>query len=167
MIEKPDTKIDESAQRVTALLKGFTRNKLKEMCDYYGRNLSAQITESINIAYTEFKKEAFGYHAGAKTTHKKLGREAKAEAQSEILSRIMAMSDEDLSKWLIEVEFFPRNSFIDESETIERRYCVRTEGEHRIAYETHFDLATNQEVFRSARFNWDELVSALKKEKKI
>lgn len=155
-------------------------NRLKEMAEYYGTTMTHQVLEAVSTRYSDFKKEALGYHVGSLTHANRTTRENKKVTREKTIERMKLMTDNEITAFLREIGYFPAiPEPVDAHAMMNDRYIhheiVTQPDGSKWYYQFHRKHAVpgdphspaGEITYRSGVFGWDDLIADIIKEKKI
>lgn len=161
-MEQEDIK-ERKTKLIQISLGAQTNSRVREMAAYSDSSVSGFMRELINERWLSFYKHTRGYFAGMKQENKEI---AKRDADA-ALTRLNTMNDVDLTLHLIEIGFL--EPVYTDKAGAQFFSEIRTDGATKErslwALSTH---PTNPEWgSKSQRMTWNELINALKKDKKL
>lgn len=140
--------------------------RVNELKEHIGVSASEIIRRGIDVMHDAMRKERFGY-MGAEQVRRKMDKEAEKQRRDEQLERLNSFTDEELTAWLVEI------GFIDPPETdaaglkMYSRIETSPTGAGRSLWSITEHPTNPAWGSRSERMNWPEILSALRKEKRI
>lgn len=140
---------------------------MKLVVEKRGLSSTSELVRSIfqNYYENDFRKTYFGYQSGINPARKKENKQKTALCIEDLEKK----TDKELTQWLIDVGYSDPNTFLDNTQTVEKRFYVKTSplNGKREYHSSNIALATGEDQYHAIIFGWEELIAELKKHKKI
>lgn len=139
--------------------------RIKKIANRFDLSASEIVRRAIDLFEIQDNQIRFGRYGGTQVAQHKLTKAMREEERTDTIKMLQSATPQEVIDYLIEIKYLDPDR--EENNVL---FCYRLkddEAQGRLLYQLQINQETGDEIYSRFVFNFDELIAALIKDKKI